>query len=86
MVTLASLPVTAVSPNASRLSPQAPRFVSVDALCGLVMVIMVLDNSRDFMSYQGFLLSTWRTLTVLFSLSPRKSTPTIQKIALTPSL
>jgi uncharacterized membrane protein len=54
MVTLASLPVTAVSPNASRLSPQAPRLVSVDALRGLVMVIMVLDHIRDFMPYQGF--------------------------------
>jgi uncharacterized membrane protein len=54
MVTLASSPITAVSPKACCLSAQPPRLVSVDALRGFVMVIMALDHTRDFMSYQGF--------------------------------
>jgi len=55
MVTAASSPsVTAVSTKSSLFPAQAPRLVSVDVLRGLVMVIMALDHTRDFMSYSGF--------------------------------
>jgi len=55
MVTAASSPaVTTVSRKPYNFPAPVARLASVDVLRGLVMVIMALDHTRDFMSYQRF--------------------------------
>ena len=54
MVTTPSLAGSKVNPTAPLLPMQAPRLVSVDILRGLVMAIMALDHTRDFVSSLRF--------------------------------
>src|SRR6266568_1418063 len=54
MVTAASSKWVTATTKAAVLPAQVSRLVAVDVLRGLVMVIMALDHTRDFMTYERF--------------------------------